>query len=374
MYKIIMVSQTNSGGVNEYIKNFVKYLDLNKYQIELILSDKLTDERSQFYNLGCPLHFLDMSRNLDLKKDILAIREIRRIMKNSSPDLIYAHSSKAGFLTRLAVNKKKIPIIYNAHGWAFNMSVCDFKKSIYSFIERLLAYNTSKIITISDFEKETALERNISDFDEIITILNGIDINKKSKIEKDILFKLHNIPSCKKIIGQVSRIDEQKNPLLFVEIAAKLLSKNNNLFFILVGDGMLRQETENRIDELGIRSSFLITGWVLNPEDYINIFDIGLVTSKWEGFGLVIAEYMLVGVPTIASKVDGIPNIIEHNVNGILCESGNRYAFSKAVEYLLENPVIYNRFSQNGKKTVLNKFSMERVVNEHYKVFSNILD
>ena len=151
--KLAIAAQAN-GGVSEYLKDFIRYINKDKYKIILLLSFDYKNEIDDFIELGCEIRFIDMVREINFVKDILAILKINKMIKLINPDLIYAHSSKAGVLVRLAISKKKIPIIYNAHGWAFNMRVNKIKKAIYCLVEKVCSYNTSRIVCISDFEKE----------------------------------------------------------------------------------------------------------------------------------------------------------------------------------------------------------------------------
>lgn len=378
MDKIIMISQAN-GGVGVYLKNFIRYIDTTKFEVELILSKQFESEITEYNEYKYTIHFVDMVRNFDVKKDFKAALAIRKIIKSKNPQVVYAHSSKAGFLTRIAISAKTIPIMYNAHGWAFNMNTSSLKTRIYTFIEKILSFNTSKIVVISEFEKDRALNKKVCKESDLILIKNGIDlheINFKEKIikSKNEILSLFNIPIDAIIIGQVGRLDEQKNPHLFVEVAKELNHYNSNMYFFLVGDGKLRKAVELQIEQLNLKEKVIITGWISNTVEYINLFDIGILTSQWEGFGLVLAEYMLAKKPVVASDVGGIPNVVQHNKTGILCNKNDKMEFVAAIKTIIQDEKLSQRLSKNGFETAKVKFSFERVMNEHYDLLFKILN
>ena len=171
----------------------------------------------------------------------------------------------------------------------------------------------------------------------------------------------------------VARISEQKSPETFVEIASRLCKINDNFHFIMVGDGEEREKIDDLIKKLGISEKFTITGWVNNTAEIISIFDIALLTSKWEGFGLVIPEYFISKVPVIASSVGGIKNIINNGVNGRLVENND---IEKYIEYIFQY-INDNDFRDKIiEKAYLDaniKYNISRVVQEHEKIFKSCI-
>ncbi len=131
----------------------------------------------------------------------------------------------------------------------------------------------------------------------------------------------------------------------------------------MVGNGNEQEEIVKQINEYGLSESFLITGWVNNPLDYIRCFDVAMLLSRWEGFGLVLPEYMLEGKPIIATKVDAIPNIITDGINGLLVDMDDYSAAANAVEKIYTSN-IGRTLIENGKKGVYERFNAQRLAKE----------
>ncbi|MCS6104936.1 glycosyltransferase family 1 protein [Clostridium botulinum] len=372
--RIMHITQAN-GGVARYLQMLFKYMDRNKYEQILIYPNEYDYEKKDFKNLVDNIEFIDIYREINLKKDIISIYKLYKLIKKYNPDLIYVHSSKAGALGRIANSIIKKPIIYNPHGWAFNMNVSNKKKFIYKTVEKVLAKKCDKIIAISDQEKRSAIEKNICNEEKIEVIFNGIDIEeyKNNIVDKHDIIKRLNIPSDSIVIGMVGRISKQKAPDIFIKAAAKIKQKIPNAFFVIVGDGDERKEIEKLLLELGLGDSALITGWVKNTYKYIQAFDIAMLLSRWEGFGLAIAEYMVCGVPVIATNVDAIPNLVTNNENGLLVEKDNIEQVVNSTLKLLKDKTFQNKLIENSKIKVKEKFDVKRVAVEHQRVIDTFI-
>ena len=308
------------------------------------------------------------------KHDIEAVRQLRKIIKKYTPDIVYAHSSKAGAITRIANIGIKNYCIYNPHGWAFNMQVSKKKQSLYTFIEKVEAPFCNKIVCISNAEKKSALDKNICRENKIQVIFNGIDIEAyKRPYEHCIQRRNLNIPENAFVIGMVGRISKQKAPDVFVEAAKKIKDKIKNAYFVIVGNGDMEDEIKKYIVNHNMQNCFHITGWVENPMEYIRLFDVACLLSRWEGFGLVLPEYMLAGKPIVASKVDAIPDIIKSGENGILVEPDNAEDVKNEILRLYGDKSFRQKLVMQGQADV-KKFDVQRVAAEHQRMFMDIVN
>lgn len=372
--KIMHVTQAN-GGVAEYIKMLLKYMDSKKYENILVYPYKYKEEISDFNNLVDSIELINITREINCINDFKALVQLYKVIKKYNPDLIYLHSSKAGALGRILKLIIDKPIIYNPHGWAFNMKCSNKKIKLYEIIERILAKNCERIIAISEQEVKSALNKNICNEDKINLIYNGIDICKYDELTNNkVDYKnLLNIPKDKIIIGMVGRISKQKGPDIFVEAAKRIKYSIPNAFFIIVGDGEDRSQIEEKISEANLTDSFIITGWVKETYSYIQTFDVAVLLSRWEGFGLAIAEYMVSSKPIVATNVDAIPNLISNYVDGILVEPENVDEVVMAIGNIIKDQKFSNKISKNAEYKVREKFDVKRVALEHERLINEIL-
>jgi glycosyltransferase involved in cell wall biosynthesis len=371
--KILHVTQATIGGTLEYLKLLLLRLDSNLFDITVICPSygPMADELKA---LGIKVKIIDMTREISIKDDFKAIKELYKYIKKNRFDIIHLHSSKAGAIGRIANLFTNIPCVYTPHGWAFNMKVSSKKKLFYKIIEKILAYMCESIVAISPAERNDAIKFKISKNEKIRLITNGIDINK---FNFDFNFKIRDklkISKKTKIIGMVGRLSLQKDPLTFVKVAKLISDRGYNTYFMLVGDGELRKDVEEKIELYGLKNKFLITGWTNEVEKYVSCFDVGVLTSQWEGFGLVLAEYMAAKIPIVASKVDGICDVVKDKYSGVLVSPGDVEGFANKIITILEDEELANKYVKNGYERVVKEFSIERVVKQHENLYKELLN
>ena len=369
------------GGVERYLVALLTKLKQNySDEMEHILVCSDSFDSGKFADIVSRVeHVADMHHPIRAGSDFRSIMEVRRLISKYKPDIVYCHSSKAGAIGRLAniglknrQGKKNISV-YNAHGWAFNMKGAD-KKVIESYvlIEKMLAPATDSIVCISEFEKNTALSHGICEPGKLHVIYNGIDFDEES-IERKRPKDMMDIPKDAFVVGTVGRLATQKAPDIFVKAASVIKKRIPEAFFVIVGDGLNRRDTEKLVKEYGLSDCFLITGWVNDPFNYICNFDVAMLMSRWEGFGLVLPEYMLIRKPIVASNVDAIPEIIQDGVNGLLVEREDYYGAAEAVVRLHDDPALREYLVENEVKIVKDRFNVERTAREHRNLFMKLV-
>ena len=119
--------------------------------------------------------------------------------------------------------------------------------------------------------------------------------------------------------------------------------------------------------------NLIITGWVNNPLAYMEKFDVGCLLSRWEGFGLVIPEYMLTDTPIVATRVDAIPYLIEDGVNGLLVEKDDWKAAAEKTILLIENEELRDKLKKNGNEIVKSRFDVKRVAKQSENLFCRMI-
>ncbi len=368
--RILHVAQA-AGGVDRYLKMLLKYLDHDRFENILIHSQDY--KVAEYMNLITDSEQIRMERSVGTK-DLSAIRQIRAFIKKYNPDIIYAHSSKAGALCRVANLGLSPLVVYNPHGWAFNMECSPMQKRMYHWIEKGAAHFCQKIVCISENEKETALACKICQPDKLKVIYNGVDVQAYDESRKHVLSRSDlNIGKDAVVIGMVGRLSPQKAPDDFIRVARKVKEKIHNAFFMIVGSGEMENDIIKQAKRYGLEKDILITGWVDNPLDYIELFNIAVLLSRWEGFGLALTEYMLAGKPVVATAVDAIPDIVQNGQNGILVQPGQIQEVADAIEKLHRNPDLCARLAARGEQDVRRRFDARRVAREHTDLFEEMI-
>lgn len=368
--KVMHIAQA-AGGVARYLECLFKYMDNDRFENILVCSYDYKED--DFKNIVDIFEQIDMQRSIG-SQDLKAASAVRKLIKKYNPDIVYSHSSKAGAVARLANIGIKNKSIYNPHGWAFNMRCSGKKLMMYRILEKIMAPFSDKIVCISDAEKQSALDKSICPEKKLHVIFNGVDVEAYNKNRKNDITRAElGIPEDAFVIGMVGRLSEQKAPDIFVKMAKKVKESIPNSHFIIVGGGEMQAEIEEYAEKNIMLDSIHITGWVDNPLSYVELFDIATLLSRWEGFGLVIPEYMLAEKPVVVTEVDAIPNIVTDHINGLLVPVDDPDAACSAVLKLYKDINLRDKLVSQGIKDAYEKYDAKRVSKQHSELFENIV-
>lgn len=370
--KILHIAQA-AGGVERYLVTLLNKLKKYPEYDHILVCSNLFDIE-KFKGLASEIVVIDSMQNAISAKDIRAILAVRRAVKKYKPDIVYCHSSKAGAIGRAADLFIKNKLIYNPHGWAFNMKNAGKKKlKFYAAVEKLLSPLTDEIVCISEYEKESAIEHRICKTDKLTVINNGINFDEFDGLSPKKRETL-SIPQDAFVVGTIGRLSAQKAPDVFVKMASEIKKSISEAFFLMVGDdiagGEFRGAVSEMISQAGLSESFLITGWVNDPLDYLGIFDEAVLLSRWEGFGLVLPEYMYLGKPIVATKADAIPYVVGNA--GLLVDIDDYKQAAEAVIKLYKDKELRNDIAEKEKKRV-ELFDAQRTADEHLALFNSLV-
>ncbi|MCL1943758.1 MAG: glycosyltransferase family 4 protein [Candidatus Azobacteroides sp.] len=210
------------------------------------------------------------------------------------------------------------------------------------------------VIANSEATKQTILQNNPDLFPEekIKVIYNGIDLSGFHLAEKTI----GKIP----VIGNLGRCVYQKGQDILLEIAAILKKRRVDFKLIIGGDGVLSEQLKQRTESLGLSDRVEFSGFVDDPARFMQSIDIFALTSRWEGFGYVIAEAMACELPVVAFDVSSNPELVVNKVTGYLVPFEDKEAFADALEDLIRNAGKRASFGKAGLKTAQDRFDFDK--------------
>ena len=366
----IMHVVQSAGGVEQYLVSLLKYMDRGRFENILVCSQDFTPSR--FEGIVSRIEVVPMQREIG-GRDAKAARAVRKLIRQYRPDIVYAHSSKAGAIMRLANVGMRNVSLYNPHGWAFNMHCSRRKQRMYRAVERMTAPMCDKIICISEAERESALSARICRDDKLRVIVNGVDVPLIDSRPAPYKRSQLGIPEKAPVVGMVGRLSKQKAPDVFLEMAKRVRAQYPNAHFVLVGGGEMIVELQNRIAQNRMQSCVHITEWTTEPLRYADLFDVAVLLSRWEGFGLVLPEYMLLQKPLVATNVDAIPTIVRDGYNGLLVPPDDPGAAAEAVLRLLDDSDLRERLKTQAERDARERFDVRRVAKSHGQLFEELL-
>ena len=243
------------------------------------------------------------------------------------------------------------------------------KSRFYRLIERFLSRFTDRIVCISEAERKSAVNNNIGNEDKLSLIPNGIDvlavIDAKPKLRDEL-----GIADDAFVVGMIGRISKQKAPDIFIKAAKLVASQISEAAFVIVGDGEMRSEIEKYASENNLK--LYITGWTDEPYSYLKTFDVAVLPSRWEGFGLAVVEYMAAEKNVVATRIDALPTIIEDKVDGLLVDVDSPEDLCEKILWLHNHPDEAAQMRINALKKVREKYDIQRVAQQHLEMFERL--
>ncbi|MFJ5790956.1 glycosyltransferase family 4 protein [Lysinibacillus sp. NPDC093197] len=289
-----------------------------------------------------------MQRAIHLTKDIQALWQLRAAFKKIQPDVIATHSSKAGAIGRIIGGLLRIPTIFTAHSWSFTEGVPQKKQLMYRQLEKTVQPLTTKIITVSDYDRKLALTKGIAPAHKMQTVHNGIE-QLEMKIAPNRAENEH--PQ----IVMVARFEVPKRQDLLLEALMELSDIPWHLQFI--GDGSLRPQLESYVKDKGFSERVTFLGNQLDVTKLLAHSHIFALLSDWEGLPISIIEAMRAGLPIIATNVGGVNELVTDQENGFLIARDEPSLLKERLKQLLTDETLCEKMGDISERRFLRDFT-----------------
>ena len=405
-----VVSQIIEAGADSY--NFTLFTGLEG------IDDTLINEISK----SCKVITIpSLIRNISPIKDFSAYRQLLREFRKYNFDVIHTHTSKAGFIGRLAAKSADIAtIIHSPHGTIYSTDsnidgVPKFSigRQLLRIAESYVGKTTTFLTTLSKNELEVCVNLKLSTLDNSVIIPNGVvfedfDVSdeNRSKIRFIDPIKQLKFEDSDIILLSVGRLSAEKGHSVLLKAFDLMIKKEKHqkvidtdvskknlknqdprrkqrgyrrsttigstikpiggVKLLLVGEGPEREELELQAQK--IDAEIIFVGHSDDVIPYLEAADIFVLPSLYEGFGIVILEAMASGLPVLASAVGGIPEIINDNVNGNLFPTGNSEVLSEQLIHLINSPHKRVNLGKNGKMRA-KEFSLKKMLGKYFKLY-----
>ncbi len=306
---------------------------------------------------GIPLFPLPIKK----KKDFASIRELRRIIKKEKINIVHAHRSTDHWIGVLSARFTNLNfnLIRTRH---------NFTPIPKNFFNHLLYLRwTDHIIGVAEKIRENLEEIKIPP-EKVTIIHSAVDLERFSRKRK--LKKIKG----KLLIGMIGRIRKHKDYPTFLNFCKLFLEDFPEANFFIAGDGPLEKEMKRKAESLGIKDNVHFLGEREDIPEIISSLDIFVLTSKIEGSPAVIKEAMLSEIPVIATKVGGVPEIIEDGKEGLLVEPENPLEIKKAAIYLLTHQKDKENMIKRAKEKVISKFNPEILGRKTLEVYRKVIN
>lgn len=313
--------------------------------------------------LGARVHVLkSLRREIDIGADALAVREFRQLLAHIQPDLVHAHSSKAGMVARVASRLQRTPCIFTAHGWGFMPGISPRRRWLVLALEAALAPLSAAIITVSKYDDNLAARYRVGRSSQRTVILNGLeDSPLRASPDKP-----------KPIVAMAARFQMQKDHETLVRAFECVAAPDARL--MLIGGGPGVQQTRQLVSSLGMEQRVEFLGDRLDVPELLTTVQVFVLLSHYEGLPISILEAMRAGLPVIATRVGGVPEEVDHGHTGYLVSRGNVHEVREALDLLCGDPALRQRLGHFGRRKFLAEFTVGRMVQSTLEVYRTVMN
>mgnify|MGYP006279280243 CR=1 FL=1 len=374
-----VITRLCKGGAQENTVHTVRLANRQRFAPDLISGPTSGLEGSiepLAENAGIPIHrepFL--VRQPAPVRDMVALRRLERRFRRERYDIVHTHTSKAGFLGRLAAARAGVPIIvHTPHGNIFHGYFPAWKTRLFIWMERHAARRTHRIIELTAGGIEAHLAEGIGRREQYTTVFSGIDTGPFETAAANraaIRARLGYGPEDF-VVGGVGRLEHVKGFDYFVEAAQRAAAAVPEARFLVAGDGAEAAPLKAAAAPLGERIRFL--GLREDVPELMAAMDVLVVPSRNEGMGRVVLEAGAAGIPVVAFRAGGIPDVLDDNETGLLAPPGDAGALAGAVVALAGSPERRRLMGATARAKVVPHYRLEIMVQRIESLYEELLD
>ena len=291
-------------------------------------------------------------------QDLRAVLELRAVIRQFQPDLVHAHSTKAGLVARAAAALERTPAIFTAHGWAFADGINLQRQRVAVLLERVAARYSAAVITVSKADELLALKYRLGLGQRVMTIHNGVE----SAAPRATPEASAGIP----VMVMVARFAEPKDHMLLLEALSGVHQPWRLRF---VGDGPCEAAVKQRVATLKLEDRVNFLGTRDDIPDLLADAQVFVLTSKSEGLPISIIEAMRAGLPVIASDVGGVSELVVSDETGFLVARGDVMALRARLETVLSDAGLRARLGAAGRQRFDAHFELEAMLVKTWSVY-----
>ena len=304
--------------------------------------------------------------------DLALATKMATVARAEKLDLLHVHyaipHSISAILARESIKQKRyVPVITTLHGTDITLVGADRS---YLPITRYGLQQSDGVTAVSKFLKQATIET--FDFDDVEVIPNFICQNHYLRLP-DSPLRVELAPNGERLLVHVSNFRPVKRPNDCVEILAKVRAAGENARLIMVGDGPERSAVYYRAEQLGVKEHTDFVGKQANIADYLGVADVFLLPSELESFGLAALEAQACEVPVIATRIGGIPEVINDGESGFLSDVGDIEKMSADTLKLLRDENLRRAFGEKGRELAVQRYSTSKIIPQYIAFYEKIV-
>lgn len=354
------------GGLERVVVNLCTHLNTDIFSVGACCLNFRGSFATELEKKGIPVRIVPSH---EPKKDYFLFWRLKDILQKNNPHIIHTHNTNALIDGVLAGLLSRTPAkIHTDHARKFP------DKRKYMIAESILSKFIDRIVAVSEETRHNLMRYEKINGNKICVINNGIDAKKYDiKIDERQKIKELNLDKFNHIVGLGVRLTKQKGITYLIKAAPLVLQKFPNTAFIIAGDGQLLDTLKNETKELGVSSNFFFLGPRLDLPEILQILDIYVLPSEWEGLPLVILEAMAARRPIVATNVGGNSTAITDGECGYLVPPMDHTLLADNICKLLADKGKRTLFAKNAHDRFYAEFEVSHMVRKYEKLYAEVL-
>jgi glycosyltransferase involved in cell wall biosynthesis len=379
-----VIARLNMGGPALHVSYLSAGLRDRGYETTLVAGSVSTGEQSMAYvaeERGVPVHLMPhLHREISPIQDILATFRLAKMIREQRPHILHTHTAKAGAIGRLAAvvaGKARPPIVVHTfHGHVLRGYFGGFRTAVFRGLERLLAPVADTLIAVSPEVRDDLVALNVAPPEKFEVIRLGIELDERvvhALEERKRTRRVMGVPDDRFLVGWIGRMTGVKRGADVLRAFRLLRDQGVDATLCMVGDGPEREQLEALASNLGLMHDCLFAGYQEDVGPFFAAFDAFLLPSANEGTPVTAIESIASGCPVVATRVGGVPDVVEEGVDGFMVEPGDLEAIADRLGRLAADPELRARMGAAGRQRVLPRYAVERLVDDVDSLYRSLL-
>ncbi len=369
---LYVITKSNFGGAQRYVYELATNLPSDQYEVVVafggagILKDKLEAAGIRTITID------SFQRDISLGKELRSLSELWKLYKTEKPDVVHLNSSKAVAMGALVGRLVRIPkIISTVHGWPFlepRHKVWKLLAWLGSWLSVLLSH---RVIVVSDYDLKQKMPLQSRKLIMIHTALPPINFKSLENARTELLSDDVRISHINDLwLATNAELNHNKNLFAAVDaVVAYNQTAQRKIFYCIISDGELKKELADYIKELETEKQIMLLGYVDDARSYLKAFDIFLLPSKKEGMPYAVLEAGAAGLPTIASKVGGIPEVITDHETGLLIDPKDTTTITESLKLLSTDKDMRHKLGKTLQEKIHRKFNLSQMIEKTIELY-----
>lgn len=369
---LIIIDNLNKGGAQQQLLKFITGYDRGRFEITLCTLDATANYMlGDFEKAGARVIIIPQRGKLCLG----ALIKLYQLLRSERFDIVHTYLATADYYGRLAAiltgNCKIVSSVRGEDRW---------KEKQHIWADRVLNRFNDRIVVNAGRLREVVIKRDYAQPDKIVTIYNGIDTGKiedgRAKIDSPFsilnLRRSLGISNNEYVVGAVGRLGPEKDYPTFLKAAEEVVKIVPNVKFVIVGDGPEKQRLADSVKRLGIENKIIFTGLRNDALEIMNIFDVQVLTSLYEGCPNVVMEAMALAKPVVATDVGGCAELISDGVSGYISKVGDSRDIAAKVIAILKDNALRQKMGEAGREKIRRDFRSEIMVSKTEALYEQL--